>query len=171
MKKIKVEQLTKEAFAEFGEVLSYEGREDCGAKGSHTWYPQVVVRDTPTSINLMEVFRKPFTVKKFEAHDHTEENLFAMTGGIIVPFAPAGKPDPDKVRAFYIPKGMGISCKPGVWHWLRIHWTIPYIAWLFLRITQAMKTYTSMNFLRRLDSNFNKTEENKMRKNRLCIRC
>jgi len=26
MKKIKVEQLTKEAFAEFGEVLSYEGR-------------------------------------------------------------------------------------------------------------------------------------------------
>ena len=69
MKKIKVEQLTKEAFAEFGEVLSYEGREDCGAKGSHTWYPQVVVRDTPTSINLMEVFRKPFTVKKFEAHD------------------------------------------------------------------------------------------------------
>lgn len=48
MKKIKVEQLTKEAFAEFGEVLSYEGREDCGAKGSHTWYPQVVVRDTPT---------------------------------------------------------------------------------------------------------------------------
>ena len=91
MKKIKVEQLTKEAFAEFGEVLSYEGREDCGAKGSHTWYPQVVVRDTPTSINLMEVFRKPFTVKKFEAHDHTEENLFAMTGGI--------------------------SCKPGVWHW------------------------------------------------------
>ena len=32
MKKIKVEQLTKEAFAEFGEVLSYEGREDCGAK-------------------------------------------------------------------------------------------------------------------------------------------
>ena len=77
MKKIKVEQLTKEAFAEFGEVLSYEGREDCGAKGSHTWYPQVVVRDTPTSINLMEVFRKPFTVKKFEAHDHTEENLFA----------------------------------------------------------------------------------------------
>ena len=44
MKKIKVEQLTKEAFAEFGEVLSYEGREDCGAKGSHTWYPQVVVR-------------------------------------------------------------------------------------------------------------------------------
>ena len=117
MKKIKVEQLTKEAFAEFGEVLSYEGREDCGAKGSHTWYPQVVVRDTPTSIHLMEVFRKPFTVKKFEAHDHTEENLFAMTGGIIVPFAPAGKPDPDKVRAFYIPKGMGISCKPGVWHW------------------------------------------------------
>ena len=35
-----------------------------------------------------------------------------MTGGVIVPFAPAGKPDPDKVRAFYIPKGMGISCKP-----------------------------------------------------------
>ena len=107
MKKIKVEQLTKEAFAEFGEVLSYEGREDCGAKGSHTWYPQVVVRDTPTSINLMEVFRKPFTVKKFEAHDHTEENLFAMTGGVIVPFARPAEPDAGQGSCILYSKGNG----------------------------------------------------------------
>lgn len=36
-----------------------------------------------------------------------------MTAGVIVPFAPGRQTGPDKVRAFYIPKGMGISCKPG----------------------------------------------------------
>ena len=53
-----------------------------------------------------------------------------MTRGIIVPFAPACKPDPEMVRAFYIPKGMGFCCKPGVWHWApntlddSVHWLV-----------------------------------------------
>ena len=43
----------------------------------------------------MEVFRKEFICQKFEAHNHTE----------------------DEIHIFYIPKGAGISCRPGVWHW------------------------------------------------------
>ena len=87
MKKIKAEMLTREAFAPFGEVLTPEGRKDCGVPGSHTWFPDVVVREEPTCVNLMEVFRKEFICQKFEAHNHTEETLFAMTGGILIPFA------------------------------------------------------------------------------------
>mgnify|MGYP000349730214 CR=1 FL=1 len=62
MKKIKVEMLTREAFAPFGEVLTPEGRKDCGVPGSHTWFPDVVVREEPTCVNLMEVFRKEFII-------------------------------------------------------------------------------------------------------------
>ena len=86
MKKIKVEVLTKEAFAPFGEVLTPEGRKDCGVPGSHTWFPDVVVREEPTCVNL-------------------------------IPFARPGKFTEDDIHVFYIPKGTGISCKPGVWHW------------------------------------------------------
>ncbi len=117
MKKIKVEMATEESFAPFGCVVSSEGREDLGVPGSHSWFPQIVVRTEPTSVNLMEVFPKPFVCKKFEAHDYTEETLLAMTGGIIVPVAPKGELDAEHVRVFYVPKGTGISCAPGVWHW------------------------------------------------------
>ena len=65
----------------------------------------------------MEVFRKEFICQKFEAHNHTEETLFAMTGGILIPFAKPGKFTEDEIHIFYIPKGAGISCRLGVWHW------------------------------------------------------
>lgn len=116
MKTIKVQKLTKEAFAPFGEVLTVEGREAGGNPASHYWYPQVVVIDDPTSINLMRVVPHDFVLKDFEAHDHTTENLIAMDGDLIVGMAPAGDLKAENVTAFYIPCGLGISLKPSVWH-------------------------------------------------------
>ena len=88
MKMIQVQKLTQEAFAPFGEVLTTEGREAGGNPASHLWYPQAVVIDGPTSINLMRVLPHDFILKDFEAHDHTTENLIAMDGEVIE----AGKP-------------------------------------------------------------------------------
>ena len=116
MKTIKVQKLTKEAFAPFGEVLTVEGREAGGNPASHLWYPQVVVIDDPTSINLMRVIQHDFVLKDFEGHDHTTENLIAMDGDLIVGMAPAGELKTENVTAFYIPCGLGISLKPSVWH-------------------------------------------------------
>ena len=116
MKTIKVQKLTKEAFAPFGEVLTVEGREAGGNPASHLWYPQVVVIDDPTSINLMRVIQHDFVLKDFEGHDHTTENLIAMDGDLIVGMAPAGELKAENVTAFYIPCGLGISLKPSVWH-------------------------------------------------------
>ncbi len=116
MKTIKVQKLTKEAFAPFGEVLTVEGREAGGNPASHLWYPQVVVIDDPTSINLMRVVEHDFVLKDFEGHDHTTENLIAMDGDLIVGMAPAGELKAEYVTAFYIPCGLGISLKPSVWH-------------------------------------------------------
>lgn len=116
MKTIKVKKLTKEAFAPYGEVLTIEGREAGGNPASHLWYPQVVVIDNPTSINLMKVIPHEFVLKDFEAHDHTTENLLAMDGDLIVGMAPAGDLKAENVEAFYISAGFGISLKPSVWH-------------------------------------------------------
>ena len=91
-------------------------REAGGNPASHLWYPQAVVIDGPTSINLMRVLPHDFILKDFEAHDHTTENLIAMDGDLIVGMAPAGALEADNVKAFYIPCGLGISLKPSVWH-------------------------------------------------------
>ena len=116
MKTIKVKKLTKEAFAPYGEVLTIEGREAGGNPASHLWYPQVVVIDNPTSINLMKVIPHEFVLKDFEAHDHTTENLLAMDGDLNLGMSPAGDLMPYNVQDFYIPAGFGISLKPSVWH-------------------------------------------------------
>lgn len=116
MKTIKVKKLTKEAFAPYGEVLTIEGREAGGNPASHLWYPQVVVIDDPTSINLMKVVPHEFVLKDFEKHDKTTENLLAMDGDLIVGVAKAGELEDEAVEAFYIPAGLGISLKPSVWH-------------------------------------------------------
>ena len=75
-----------------------------------------MVIDGPTSINLMRVLPHDFVLRDFEGHDHTTENLIAMDGDLIVGMAPAGALEADKVTAFYIPCGLGISLKPSVWH-------------------------------------------------------
>ena len=116
MKTIKVNKLTQEAFAPFGKVLTTEGLKAGGNPASHLWYPQVVVIDDPTSINLMKVIPHEFVLKDFEGHDHTTENLIAMDGDLIVGVAPAGELKTENVQAFYIPGGMGISLNPSVWH-------------------------------------------------------
>lgn len=116
MKTIKVKKLTQEAFEAYGQVLTIEGKTPGGNPASHLWYPQVVVIDDPTSINLMKVLPHDFVLKDFEAHDHTTENLIAMDGDLIVGMAPAGELKEENVEAFYIPSGLGISLKPSVWH-------------------------------------------------------
>ena len=100
MNTIKVQKLTPEAFAPFGEVLTTEGREAGGNPASHLWYPQVVVLNDPTSINLMRVLQHDFVLRDFEAHDHTTENLIALDGDLIVGMAPAGELKAENVQAF-----------------------------------------------------------------------
>lgn len=127
MKTIKVKKLTKEAFAPYGEVLTIEGREAGGNPASHLWYPQVVVIDNPTSINLMKVIPHEFVLKDFEAHDHTTENLLAMDGDLIVGMAPAGDLQGRECGSFLhsgrirnLPETVCMACS-AVCSWKRSH--------------------------------------------------
>lgn len=118
MKTIKVQKLTPEAFAPYGKVLTTEGLQAEGNPTSHLWYPQVSIIDAPTSINLMEIVPRDFICQKFEAHDHTGENLIPMTGGMIVAVAKKGDLKEENLAAFYLPQNLGICINPGVWHFV-----------------------------------------------------
>lgn len=119
MKTIKVQPLTQEAFAPFGKVLTIDGLEPAGGNpASHYWYPQVTVVDAPTSINLMPIVPRPFTIQNFEAHDHTAENLIPMDGPVIVAVAKKGELKEDNVAAFLVPQGVGVSIDAQVWHFV-----------------------------------------------------
>ena len=119
MKKIKVEQLTEKAFAPFGNVLTTEGQAYGGEEGVYKWYEKQASIDGAecVAVNLLTAVERDFVFKKFEAHTQTTEVILPLTGGMVVAGVPQGEVAPERVRAFYVPVGMGISWAPGAWHY------------------------------------------------------
>lgn len=119
MKKIKVQMLTEEAFAPFGAVLQTEGKEFGGEAGMYNWYEkQAAVEGAEVvSVNLLTAIQREYRFDKFEAHKRTTETVLPLTGGLIVAGIPDGEVTEDRVQAFYVPVGKGISWAPGAWHY------------------------------------------------------
>jgi len=70
MKKIKVQMLTEESFAPFGQVIQTEGRAFGGEAGMYNWYEkqaQVDGADT-VSVNLLTAIQREYVFQKFEHH-------------------------------------------------------------------------------------------------------
>ena len=122
MKKVKLEVLTKEAFAPFGEyytMASPEGYALCGEL--HQFFPD---RLTTTANGLLAF--SPILVKKpdvmhvtaIEYHTTTAELILPLNDDMILHVAPpsAGKPLPEYTRAFLVPKNTLVKMMPCVWH-------------------------------------------------------
>ena len=118
MRRIKVEKLTPEAFKEFGTVFSTVGRDHESTPGVYDWYPGQGFVDNAesVSVNLLTVKEREFWCQKFERHEQTSENLIPITAGIVISCLPAGPVCFERLRAFYVPVGMGVSFAPNVWH-------------------------------------------------------
>ena len=119
MKKIQVQMVTAENFAPFGAVLETEGRPFGGEAGMYNWYEKQAQVDgaETVSVNLLTAIQREYAFDKFEAHARTTETVLPLTGGLIVAGIPAGEVTADRVRAFYVPVGKGISWAPGAWHY------------------------------------------------------
>jgi len=119
MQKVKVEKLTPESFAPFGDVLTTEGRDFAGEEGLYRWYEkQASVEGAGTvSINLLTAIERDFVCQRFEMHTGTAETLLPLTGGMIVAGIPEGEVSVDRLRAFYVPVGTGVSWHAGAWHY------------------------------------------------------
>ena len=118
MRRIKVEKLTPEAFKEFGTVFSTVGRDHESTPGVYDWYPGQGFVDNAesVSVNLLTVKEREFWCQKFERHEQTSENLIPITAGLVISCLPAGPVCFERLRAFYVPVGMGVSFAPNVWH-------------------------------------------------------
>jgi ureidoglycolate lyase len=118
MKKVKVEKLTDAAFAPFGSILTTEGRKFVGPEGMFQWYEKqsCVEGAESVSVNLLTAIERDFVCQKFEAHTRTTETLLPLTGGMIVAGIPAGDVTCERLRAFYVPVGKGVSWAVGAWH-------------------------------------------------------
>lgn len=119
MKKVIVEKLTDASFAPFGSVLTTNGRNYTGEPGLYQWFEkQSSVENAETvSINLLTAIEREFVCKKFEAHSRTTETILPLTGGLIVAGIPAGDVTCERLRAFYVPVGMGVAWAENVWHY------------------------------------------------------
>ncbi len=119
MQKIQVQMVTEENFAPFGAVLETGNRAFGGEAGMYNWYEkQASVEGAEVvSVNLLTAIQREYVFQKFEAHARTSETVLPLTGGLIVAGVPAGDVTCDRVQAFYVPVGKGISWNPGAWHY------------------------------------------------------
>lgn len=119
MRKIKVQVLTEEGFAPFGQVITTDGRSFGGEEGMYRWYEKQAQVDgaETVSVNLLTAIQRDYVFRKFESHSRTSETLLPLTGGVIVAGIPAGPVTEARVQAFYVPVGKGISWAAGAWHY------------------------------------------------------
>ncbi len=123
MKTIKLEKLTKEAFAPFGQYYDMITPDGYPLTGEiHRFFPD---RLTAGTYNTNVAF-SPILVKKpeemlitaAEYHTTTCEIIMPLNDDMILHVAPpsAGKPLPEYTHAFLVPKNTIIKMNACVWH-------------------------------------------------------
>lgn len=122
MKKIKVENLTKEAFAPYGVYYDMSAPQGHALHGEiHSFFP-----DRLTAYHQGQVAFSPILVKKptemkitqVEYHTTTSEIIMPLNDDMIIHVAEpsAGVPITDKTKAFLVPKNTLIKMNACVWH-------------------------------------------------------
>ena len=123
MRSIKLESLTKEAFAPFGCYYDMANPEGYASTGPfHAFYPDRV----PVCFNG-EIAFSPLVVKNLgeykiatiEYHKGTPEIIIPITDDVIIHVAlPSEKtPSAEQTKAFLVPKNTVVKLNPEVWHY------------------------------------------------------
>ena len=148
MRRIEVRDLSIEAFHRYGSYCNLRkefSEADMQSPQSLVMHWEVITQQLGVTTNpaLFLCFFKdiPLKVTKLEAHDTCEEVLI-FADDVIAPVAPAtvGKPDPDQVEAFFVPKFTMVKYNYGVWHYA----PIPYgtaIGRAFYSMPQRINNY------------------------------
>ena len=122
MKQVKVQPLTRDAFAPFGEFYGMgtpSGYPLCGA--IHKFYPDRLTTFCAGRLAFSPlVVQKPasMVITQQEYHTTTEELMLALDDDIILHVAPAsgGAIVTDHAQAFLVPKNTLVKLKTAVWH-------------------------------------------------------
>ena len=126
MKKLKVEPLTKEAFAGFGQVIETEGSKHFMINnGSTERYHRLAEVELGRADDkaIISIFRAnrleyPLAIKMLERHPQGSQAFVPMQGQrfLIVVAPPAGTPSANEIRAFISNGRQGVNYGMGVWH-------------------------------------------------------
>ena len=124
MPKVKVKELSKEAFSIYGDyadMLNPQGY-------SFGEEPVLFYRDmlqqslgcsTNVSFSLCAVYKRPLIIDCSEYHNYCGETIIPLDGDILMHVAPAtgdDQPPVDEIEVFHVPRGTMVVIKPGVWH-------------------------------------------------------
>ena len=126
IKRVKIEQLTEEAFEPFGDILGPKERPPDwqSEAGPATWFPNFSVDGTTTVAYCTYTYRKPpteYQIHILEQHRNDTQTVIPLEGKpcvlIVAPPSEWGtKPDVDKLRAFLLDGARGIVLGKLTWH-------------------------------------------------------
>lgn len=124
MKTLQVEELSLEAFDEFGSFknLIDPNTEAFGAEPVE-FYRDMVQQDlgnkTVISYSVCRVLPREYKITVSEYHSHAGEGILPLDNDILIhvmPASPNGELPFEKTRVFRVPQGTMVTVKPGVWH-------------------------------------------------------
>ncbi len=123
---IQLKPLTKEAFAEFGDVIEIEGAKHFSINsGAVERYHDLAKVETDEEgrviisiVSCNEVSELPYQVKVIERHPLGSQAFIPLCPAkmIVVVVLPSDKPDFDGLQAFISNGEQGINFNRGVWH-------------------------------------------------------
>ena len=124
--KLKIEELTAEAFGPFGKVITQPGRPKDAAGPGWTWWGEnhaMAGGDRNYAIGYLDLQPADLTFNWAERHMHSDELLIPMGGNCLVYVGPPDHPEEplrlpplDNFRVFCLRQGQGILLGKGVWH-------------------------------------------------------
>ncbi len=122
MRIVKAVPITNENFAPFGQFYSMSNPSGYALTGElHSFYPDRISADThhclgfsPMNVNKPE----KMVVTQQEYHTTTWEIILPLNDDMIIHCAPAsaGKPVPELVQAFIVPKNTMVKINAAIWH-------------------------------------------------------
>lgn len=123
---LRVEPLTREAFAPFGEVIEASDAVrhfTINAGNTERYHDLARIEPGPEGRVIVSIFRGqpralPFTVTMMERHPLASQAFVPLSGRpYLVVVAPAGEaPRVDTLRVFLARGEQGVNYAPGVWH-------------------------------------------------------
>ena len=122
MRQVKVETLTHEAFAPFGQFYNLEKPEGHALCGElHQFFPDRLTADCNHRVGYSPILvKKPekMVITQQEYHTTTWEMIMPLDDDMILHVAPAsaGVPVTEQAQAFIVPKHTLVKMNAAIWH-------------------------------------------------------